>query len=34
VVQLYPDADPPQGAIAFAFWNIVGHKQLIHDARG
>jgi len=28
-----PDADPPQGAIAFAFWNICGHKQLIHDGK-
>lgn len=30
---LYPDADPPQGAIAFAFGSIAGHKQLIHDGK-
>ncbi|WP_405054327.1 DUF7011 domain-containing protein [Variovorax atrisoli] len=28
-----PDADPWQGAIAFASWNICGHKQLIHDGK-
>ena len=33
VVQLYPDADPPPDAVAFAFWHIPGHKQLIHDGR-
>ena len=33
VVQLYPDADPPQNATAFAFWRIPGHKQLIHDGK-
>lgn len=31
LVQLYPDADPPPGADAFAFWRIPGHKHLIHD---
>ena len=34
VVQLYPDADPPQDATAFAFWRIPGHKQLLHDGKG
>ena len=34
VVQLYPDADPPQDAATFAFWRIPGHKQLLHDGRG
>ena len=34
VVQLYPDADPPQGATTFAFWRIPGHKQLLHDGKG
>ena len=34
VVQLYPDADPPQDAAAFAFWRIPGHKQLLHDGKG
>ena len=34
VVQLYPDADPPQDATAFAFWRIPGHKQLFHDGKG
>lgn len=33
VVQLYPDADPPQDATAFAFWRIPGHKQLFHDGK-
>ncbi|ENL7815085.1 TPA: DUF2285 domain-containing protein [Pseudomonas aeruginosa] len=33
VVQLYPDADPPQDATAFAFWRISGHKQLLHDGK-
>jgi len=33
VVQLYPDADPPQDATAFEFWRIPGHKQLIHDGK-
>jgi hypothetical protein len=31
VVQLYPDADPPPDAVAFAFWRIPGQKHLIHD---
>lgn len=34
VVQLYPDADPPPDATAFAFWRIPGHKQLRHDGKG
>lgn len=34
VVQLYPDADPPQDAAIFAFWRIPGHKQLLHDGKG
>ena len=34
VVHLYPDADPPPDAVAFAFWHIPGHKQLIHDGKG
>lgn len=34
MVQLYPDADPPSNAAAFAFWRIVGHKQLLHDGKG
>lgn len=34
VVQLYPDADPPPDAAAFAFWNLPGHKQLLHDGKG
>ena len=33
VVQLYPDADPPPDAAAFDFWNIPGHKQLLHDGK-
>ncbi len=33
VAQLYPDADPPQDATAFAFWRIPGHKQLFHDGK-
>lgn len=33
VVQLYPDEDPPADAVAFAFWRIPGHKQLIHDGK-
>lgn len=33
VVQVYPDIDPPPGAIAFEFWSIPGGKQLIHDGR-
>ena len=34
VVQLYPDADPPPDAAAFALWHIPGHKQLLHDGNG
>ncbi|MDG9977148.1 DUF2285 domain-containing protein [Ectopseudomonas oleovorans] len=34
VVQLYPDADPPPDATAFAFWRIPGRKQLLHDGKG
>ncbi|RYH36706.1 DUF2285 domain-containing protein [Citrobacter freundii] len=33
VVQLYPDADPPPDAVAFAFWRIPGQKRLIHDGK-
>ncbi|ULU23301.1 DUF7011 domain-containing protein [Dyella terrae] len=33
VLQLYPDADPPPGAVVFAFWRIPGHKCLIHDSK-
>ncbi|WP_186130346.1 DUF7011 domain-containing protein [Burkholderia gladioli] len=33
VIQLYPDADPPPEADAFAFWRIPGHKYLIHDGK-
>ncbi|SAK81883.1 DUF7011 domain-containing protein [Caballeronia ptereochthonis] len=33
VLQLYPDADPPPGAVVFAFWHIPGHKCLIHDGK-
>ena len=33
VAQLYPDADPPPDAAAFDFWNIPGHKQLLHDGK-
>ena len=33
VVQLYPDADPPPDAAAFAFWRIPGHKHLLHDGK-
>ncbi len=33
VVQLYPDADPPPEAAAFALWRFPGHKHLIHDGR-
>lgn len=34
VVQLHPDADPPPDAVAFALWNLPGHKQLLHDGKG
>ncbi|MXN30526.1 DUF2285 domain-containing protein [Delftia sp. CH05] len=34
VVQLHPDADPPPDAMAFAFWRLPGHKQLLHDGKG
>ena len=33
VVQLYHDADPPPDAAAFDFWNIPGHKHLLHDGK-
>ncbi|AOI82890.1 MULTISPECIES: DUF2285 domain-containing protein [Burkholderia] len=33
MLQLYPDADPPPHADAFAFWRIPGHKHLIHDGK-
>jgi len=34
VVQIHPDVDPPQDAAVFAFWHILGHKQLLHDGKG
>ncbi len=33
VVQLHPDTDPPPDAVAFDFWNIPGHKHLLHDGQ-
>jgi hypothetical protein len=33
VIQLYPDADPPPQAPAFAFWHLPGSKHLIHDGK-
>lgn len=33
VLQLYPDADPPPDAVAFALWRLPGHKHLIHDGQ-
>ncbi len=33
MVQLYPDEDPPPDALIFAFWRILGHKQLLHDGK-
>lgn len=33
VLQLYPDADPPPAADAFAFWRIPGHKYLVYDGK-
>lgn len=33
VMQLYPDADPPPDAAAFALWRIPGYKHLIHDGK-
>ena len=33
VVQLYPDADPPPDAPAFAFWRVPGRKHLIYDGK-
>lgn len=33
VIQLHPDADPPPGAVAFAFWRLAGYKHLIHDGQ-
>lgn len=33
VIQLYPDADPPLEADAFAFWRVPGDKHLIHDGK-
>ncbi|MCX2864162.1 DUF2285 domain-containing protein [Paucibacter sp. PLA-PC-4] len=34
VVQLHPDADPPWDADVFAFWDIAGRKQVLHDGNG
>ena len=33
VLQLYPDADPPPDAVAFALWRMPGYKHLTHDGR-
>jgi len=33
VIQLVLDSDPPPDAAVFAFWNLPGHKQLIHDGK-
>lgn len=33
LVLLYPDADPPPGALVFGFWHLPGRKHLIHDGR-
>lgn len=33
VVHLYADDDPPPDAGAFEFWNVPGHKRLIHDGK-
>jgi len=33
VVQLCPDPDPPPDAHRFTFWDMPGHKHLIHDGR-
>ena len=33
VVHLYADDDPPPDAGAFEFWNVPGHKHLIHDGK-
>jgi len=32
-LQLVPDSDPPPDAVAFAFWYLPGHKQLLHDGK-
>jgi hypothetical protein len=31
VLQLHPDADPPDDASPWTFWRIPGHKQLVYD---
>ena len=33
VLQVYPDADPPQDADAFEFWNVPGRKYLLNDGK-
>jgi len=33
VLQLVPDVDPPPDAVTFAFWQLPGHKQLLHDGK-
>jgi len=33
VLQLVLDVDPPPDAVTFAFWQLSGHKQLIHDGK-
>lgn len=34
VTQLHPDADPTWDATVFAFWQIRGCKQMLHDGKG
>lgn len=33
VLHLHLDADPPQNARAFEFWNLPGSKHLLHDGK-
>jgi len=33
LILLYPDADPPPGALVFGFWHMPGRKHLVHDGR-
>lgn len=33
VVQVYPDADPPDDAPPFRLWALPGEKRLLHDGR-
>jgi len=32
-LRLVPDIDPLPDAVTFAFWQLPGHKQLIHDGK-